>query len=300
MPNQDSLTELEAESIFVLREVLAQFKNPVLLFSGGKDSLTLLHLTKKAFAPDPFPFPVLHIDTGHNFSETLTFRDEVVNQLGITLIVRKVEDTIRAGKAQDETGPYPSRNRQQSVTLMDAMKEYGFDAAIGGARRDEEKARAKERFFSHRDATGAWNPRDQRAELWDLYNGHLVPGEQMRIFPLNNWTEKDIWRYLKHENITVPSLYFSHSRTCVKRDDGSWLPLSTHISPGPKDLLEDRVVRFRTVGDMTCTAPVFSEAKTIDEVIQEIASSPISERGSRADDKRSENAMEDRKKEGYF
>lgn len=296
----DALSLLEAEAIHVLREVAAQFKNPVLLFSGGKDSLCLLHLSLKAFRPDPFPYAVMHIDTGHNFPETLSFRDKIMAQIGEKLIVESVEETIKAGRAEEETGPYPSRNRQQARTLMDALKKHQFDGVIGGARRDEEKARAKERFFSHRNAQGAWDPRNQRPELWDLYNGHLRPGEQMRIFPLNNWTEKDVWKYLHRENIEVPSLYFSHTRKCVKRADGSWLPMSKFITPPSTDLIEEHVIRFRTVGDMTCTSPVFSTASTLDEIIHEITHSHVSERGSRADDQRSDNAMEERKREGYF
>lgn len=296
----DALTLLEAEAIHVLREVAAQFKNPVLLFSGGKDSLCLLHLSLKAFRPDSFPYAVMHIDTGHNFPETLAFRDKIMQEIGEKIIVEKVEDTIKAGRALEETGPYPSRNRQQAKTLMDAIQKHQFDGVIGGARRDEEKARAKERFFSHRNEKGAWDPRNQRPELWDFYNGHLKAREQMRIFPLNNWTEKDVWKYLKREKIEVPSLYFSHKRKCVKRADGSWLPLSEFINPPETDVIEEHVIRFRTVGDMTCTSPVFSTASTLDEIIEEITHSHVSERGSRADDQRSENAMEERKREGYF
>jgi sulfate adenylyltransferase subunit 2 len=296
----DALDRLEAQAIHVLRETAAQARNPVLLFSGGKDSLCLLHLTVKAFRPDPFPWPVLHIDTGHNFPETLTFRDEAMRRLGERLIVRRVEDTIKAGRAQDENGAYPSRNRQQARTLMDALSEFDFDFAIGGARRDEEKARAKERFFSLRSDQGAWDPTQQRPELWDLYNGKLPACGQIRVFPLNDWTEKDVWRYLRREGVAVPSLYFSHSRKCVRRADGTWLPHSTFIHPPPQDVIEERVVRFRTVGDMTCTSPVFSDAHDIDAVIAEIESSHVSERAGRADDRRSENAMEDRKREGYF
>ena len=296
----DALSLLEAEAIQVLREVAAQFKRPVLLFSGGKDSLCLIHLSLKAFRPGKFPYAVMHIDTGHNFPDTLTFRDQVMSQIGETIIVRKVEDTIKAGRASDESGAYPSRNRQQAQTLMDALKEFNFDAAIGGARRDEEKARAKERFFSHRNEKGSWDPRNQRPELWDLYNGHLLPGEQMRVFPLNNWTEKDVWRYLQREKIEVPSLYFTHQRKCVQKQDGTWLAHSEYITPPPEDKILDCQVRFRTVGDMTCTSPVFSTASNIDEILTEIAVSRVSERGTRADDQRSENAMEERKREGYF
>ncbi len=296
----DTLDILEAESVHVLREVAAQFKRPVLLFSGGKDSLVLLRLSEKAFRPGKFPYPVLHIDTGHNFEETLSFRDQTIERLSEQMIVRRVEDSIQAGRAQDETGPYPSRNRQQSVTLLDAIREFGFDAAIGGARRDEEKARAKERFFSYRNAQGGWEPHQQRPELWNLYNGRIHLGEQMRVFPLNNWTEFDVWSYIKRERLEIPSLYFSHQRTCVRRADGSWLPMSKHVTPPPGDLVETRTVRFRTVGDMTCTSPVFSQASSLDEIIEEIRTAEFSERGSRADDQRSETAMEDRKREGYF
>ncbi len=295
-----ALDQLEAESIYVLRECAARMAKPVLLFSGGKDSLVLLRLSEKAFRPASFPYPVLHIDTGHNFPETLEFRDQVMNRLGEKLIVRKVEDSIKRGRAIDEVGPYPSRNRIQSVTLLDTLTEFGFDAAIGGARRDEEKARAKERFFSHRDLKGAWNPSAQRPELWNLYNTKIFPGEQVRVFPLNNWTELDVWSYIQREKMEVPSLYFSHRRKCVRRADGSWLALSPYISPPAADLVEERQVRFRTVGDMTCTSPVPSVAHNLEEMIEEIKTSEISERGSRADDQRSESAMEERKKEGYF
>ncbi len=296
----DALSILEAEAIEVLREVHAQFKNPVLLFSGGKDSLCLLHLSLKAFRPDKFPYPILHIDTGHNFPETLVFRDQYIKKIQEKMIVRSVADSIAEGKAKDETGPYPSRNFLQTVTLLDALKEFSFDAAIGGARRDEEKARAKERFFSIRNISGGWNPRQQRPELWNFYNGHLASGEQMRIFPLSNWTEKDVWRYILREKIEVPSLYFSHLRSCVQKADGTWLPLSSHITPPATDKIIETTVRFRTVGDMTCTSPVFTDAKNVEEILEDIAVSKTSERGSRADDKRSENAMEDRKKMGYF
>lgn len=298
--NRTALDQLEAESIYVLRECAARLSRPVILFSGGKDSLVLLRLSEKAFRPGPFPYPILHIDTGHNFDETLLFRDQVVSRLGEKLIVRKVEDTIKKGRAKDETGAYPSRNRIQSVTLLDALQEFGFNAAIGGARRDEEKARAKERFFSHRDSKGVWNPSAQRPELWNLYNSEIFPGEQIRVFPLNNWTELDVWNYIRKEKMEVPSLYFSHQRKCVQRKDGSWLALSPYISPPDGDLTQECQVRFRTVGDMTCTSPVFSNASNLDEVICEIETSETSERGSRADDQRSESAMEERKREGYF
>lgn len=300
MKPESSLDYLENEAIYVLREARALFKNPFILFSGGKDSLCILHLAQKAFYPDPFAFPVLHIDTGHNFPEALIFRDKMISRLGADLYIRKVEDSIASGRADDEKGPYPSRNRQQAVTLLDAIKELKIDCAIGGARRDEEKARSKERFFSLRKTGGGWDPSDQRAELWDLYNHHLKEGENMRVFPLNNWTEKDVWRYIKREGLEVPSIYFSHRRLCVFRSSGACLPMSPYINPQIEDRIEEKVVRFRTVGDMTCTSPVFSDATNVDMILQEIANSRFSERGSRADDKFSDSAMEDRKKEGYF
>jgi len=295
-----ALDQLEAEAIHVLRETAAVFKKPVLLFSGGKDSLCLLHLSVKAFRPERFPYPVLHIDTGHNFPETIAFRDQLMKELGETLLVAKVADTIASGRAQEESGHYPSRNRQQARTLLDTLEAHGFDAAIGGARRDEEKARAKERFFSPRAFEGGWNPLDQRAELWNLYNPSLPAGGNMRVFPLNNWTELDVWRWLKREGVAIPSLYFAHERSIIARQDGTFLPASAFVHPPTSDKVSTRTVRFRTVGDMTCTAPVFSRATTVDEVIAEILQDKTSERGSRADDKRSENAMEDRKREGYF
>lgn len=294
------LDELEAESIYILREVAAQFEKPVLLFSGGKDSICLLKLSEKAFRPGRFPYPILHIDTGHNFEETLAFRDQAIAKLGEKLIVRSVEDSIRAGRAQDEAGPYPSRNRQQTVTLLDALKEFGFQAAIGGARRDEEKARAKERVFSFRNESGGWDPANQRPELWNIYNGKIRAGQNIRVFPLSNWTELDVWQYIDRERIDVPSLYFSHRRKIVHRHDGSALAVSPFIRPPAEDRIEDAVVRFRTVGDMTCTGPVFSNASTVAEIITEIRASRVTERGTRADDKTSDAAMEDRKKEGYF
>lgn len=296
----DALSILEAEAIEVLREVAAQFKKPVLLFSGGKDSLCLLHLSLKAFRPDSFPYSILHIDTGHNFPETITFRDLYIQKIQEKLIIRYVADSIAAGIVSEETGPYPSRNSQQTATLLSALKEFSFDAAIGGARRDEEKARSKERFFSIRNIHGGWEPRQQRPELWNYYNGHLAPGEQMRVFPLSNWTEKDVWRYISREKIEVPNLYFSHQRKCVKKSDGTWLPLSPFIQPPSTDTIIETLVRFRTVGDMTCTSPVFTTAHNIEDILSDIATSKTSERSSRADDKKSENAMEDRKRMGYF
>jgi len=292
--------ELESEAIEILREVRANFTKPVLLFSGGKDSLTLIHLLQQAVAPAPFPMPLLHIDTGHNFTETLAFRDRLAHQSGARLIVRKVEDSIVAGSAQDESGPYASRNRIQSITLMEAIREFGFDCLIGGARRDEEKARAKERIFSHRNAFGEWVPRDQRPELWTHYNTLLTPGEHMRVFPLSNWTELDVWQYIQHYQLEVPELYFSHERECVRVQGRALVANSPHIQPQAGDTVARMQVRFRTVGDMTCTAAFPSEARTIEDVIREITSARVSERGTRLDDLRSDTAMEDRKKEGYF
>jgi sulfate adenylyltransferase subunit 2 len=296
----NSLDLLEAEAIHVLRETAALFQKPVLLFSGGKDSLCLLHLSTKAFRPDAFPYPVLHIDTGHNFPEAIAFRDRIMGELGERLLVRHVADTIRLGRAEEATGAFPSRNRQQARTLLDTLQEEGFDAVIGGARRDEEKARAKEKFFSPRLSGGGWDPAQQQAELWKLYNPAISPGGNMRVFPLNNWTELDVWRWLERENVEVPSLYFSHSRQVVQRPDGTWLPLSEHVHPAADARIETWQLRFRTVGDMTCTSPLKSSAATVREVIAELESSTQSERGSRADDKTSEAAMEDRKREGYF
>lgn len=296
----NSLDLLEAEAIHVLRETAALFRNPVLLFSGGKDSLCLLHLSAKAFRPDAFPYPVLHIDTGHNFPEAIAFRDKIMGDLGERLIVRHVAETIRLGRAEEATGSFPSRNRQQARTLLDALEEDGFDAVIGGARRDEEKARAKEKFFSPRLPRGGWDPGQQQAELWNLYNPAISPGGNMRVFPLNNWTELDVWRWLERENVEVPSLYFSHQRQVVQRPDGTWLPMSNYVRPDADARIETWQLRFRTVGDMTCTSPLKSTARTIREVISELEISTQSERGSRADDKTSDAAMEDRKREGYF
>jgi len=293
------LRRLEAEAVFVLREAAAQFERAVLLYSGGKDSICLLHLARKAFRPAPMPFAVLHIDTGHNFPETLEYRDQAMRDLGIDLLVRTVQDSIDRGRVREEPGPAPSRNGLQSVTLLDAIREFRFDAAIGGGRRDEEKARAKERIFSHRDRFGQWDPRSQRPELWNLLNGRQHPGEQFRVFPLSNWTELDVWRYLAQENVPLPSLYFAHERDVVDRD-GVLLAASPHIAIGPDESVERRTVRFRTIGDMTCTGATLSNARTIDEVILEIAASRRAERGGRADDRRTDAAMEDRKRAGYF
>lgn len=293
------LRKLEAEAIFVIREVAAQFENPVLLFSGGKDSIVLTHLARKAFWPAKIPFPLMHIDTGHNFKETIEFRDKLVNKIGVKLIVKYVQETIDKGKAVDEKGPYASRNYIQTITLLDAIEELKIDAAIGGARRDEEKARAKERIFSHRDEFGQWEPKNQRPELWNLYNGRKKIGEHFRVFPISNWTEMDVWQYILMEEIEIPKLYFSHKRKVVYRD-GIYLPMSPYLTLLKNEKVEIKTVRFRTIGDMTCTGATLSTAKTIKEIINEVAASRITERGGRADDKRSETAMEDRKKEGYF
>jgi len=293
------LKQLESEAIFVMREVAAQFDRPVLMFSGGKDSIVMVHLARKAFHPGKIPFPLLHVDTGHNFPETLAFRDKLIESLGVELIVRYVQDSIDSGRVQEETGPDASRNALQTVTLLDALAEFKFEAAIGGARRDEEKARAKERFFSHRDAFGQWNPKNQRPELWNLYNGRKAPGEHFRVFPISNWTELDIWQYIQEQNIELPSLYFSHRRKVVNRD-GVLLAVSEVVQPRPGETVEEKVIRFRTIGDMTCTGAVESPAATIGDIVAEVASARVTERGARADDKRSEAAMEDRKRQGYF
>ncbi|MBN8734234.1 MAG: sulfate adenylyltransferase subunit CysD, partial [Acidobacteria bacterium] len=293
------LAALEAESIHMIREVAAEFERPALMFSGGKDSIVLAHLARKAFAPGRVPFPLLHIDTGHNFPETLTFRDRFVRELPAQLIVRSVEDSIRSGRVEEKPGSPSGRNPLQSVTLLDAIREFQFDAALGGARRDEEKARAKERCFSLRDRFGAWEPRNQRPELWNLYNSRRDPGEHFRVFPLSNWTETDIWVYLRREALPLPSLYFSHLRPCVRRGP-LVLAHSEYLTPQPGDHLETLNVRFRTVGDMTCTGAVRSEANSLEEIILELGATRASERGARADDQRSESSMEDRKREGYF
>jgi len=293
------LKQLESEAIYVIREVAAQFERPVLLFSGGKDSITMAHLARKAFYPAKIPFPLLHIDTGHNFPETITFRDRYIAQIGARLIVRYVQDSIDQGRVVEETGPYASRNGLQTVTLLDGLAEFKFEAALGGARRDEEKARAKERFFSHRDAFGQWNPKNQRPELWNLYNGQKRQNESFRVFPISNWTELDVWMYAHSENMALPSLYFAHEREVINRD-GVLLGASEIVSPVGDEKIEKRIVRFRTIGDMTCTGAVESSASSLDDIIDEVASARVTERGARADDKRSEAAMEDRKKQGYF
>lgn len=294
------LNVLEGEAIYIFREVIGQFSNPVILFSGGKDSTVLLHLALKAFFPLPLPMPVLHIDTGHNFEEVLQFRDDLVKKNNIDLIVRHVSNTIAAKGIKDVTGKFPSRNALQSHTLLDAIKEFGFDACIGGGRRDEEKARAKERIFSVRDITGAWQPYHQRPELWNLYNGMIHNGENVRVFPISNWSELDVWQYIKRENISLPILYFAHQRQCIKFN-GKIISISDFIRIDNNDVIEEISVRYRTVGDMTCTAAIESTAATVDEIIAEIINTDISERGqTRMDDNFSDAAMEDRKMSGYF
>ena len=293
------IKQLEAESIFLIREAVAQFENPVLLFSGGKDSIVLTHLARKAFWPAKFPFPMLHVDTGHNFNETIEFRDYLAQKIGARLIIRTVQDSIDQGLAQEEKGPNPSRNGLQTVTLLSAIEEFRFDAAFGGARRDEEKARAKERFFSHRDEFSQWDPKNQRPELWHLYNGRKNPGEHFRVFPLSNWTELDIWQYIASENLELPSIYFSHQREIVNRN-GVLLAKSEFITLLKNEAYEEKTIRFRTVGDMSCTGAVESPASNLDEIISEVAAARVTERAARADDQRSEAAMEDRKKQGYF
>ncbi|HMP68197.1 MAG TPA: sulfate adenylyltransferase subunit CysD [Pirellulaceae bacterium] len=292
------LQALEAESIHIMREVAAEFERPVLLFSGGKDSICMLRIAEKAFRPAKFPFPLMHIDTGHNFPELIDFRDKRAAELGERLIVRTVEDAIRNGIARETPGE-SSRNRLQTPTLLAAIEEFKFDCALGGARRDEEKARAKERVFSFRDAFGQWDPKNQRPELWNLYNAKINPGEHMRVFPLSNWTELDIWQYIERENLEIPSIYFTHQREVVRRD-GQWLPVSHLLQKKEKEVSHHLNVRVRTIGDISCTGCVESVAVTISDIITEIAAARVTERGSRADDKRSETAMEDRKREGYF
>ena len=297
--NLTHLAQLEHEAIFVMREVAAQFERPALLFSGGKDSIVMVRLAQKAFAPAKIPFPLVHIDTGHNFDETITFRDWLAKETGSRLVVRYVADSIKAGRCQEEKGPNPSRNGLQTVTLLDTIEEFKFDACLGGARRDEEKARAKERFFSHRDEFGQWDPKNQRPELWNLFNGRKNVGEHFRVFPLSNWTEMDVWQYIARENLAIPSIYFTHEREIVNRN-GVLLAKSPYITLLDGEKYETRRVRYRTVGDSTCTGAVESEAADMAAIIQEVASARQTERGTRADDKRSETAMEDRKKAGYF
>lgn len=291
---------LENEAIHILREVVAQFEKPVLLFSGGKDSITLVRLAQKAFFPAKIPFPLMHIDTGHNFPETIDFRDRLVKELGLELIVRYVQDTINAGKVKEESGRYASRNMLQTETLLDAIEEFGFDACIGGARRDEEKARAKERIFSVRNDFGQWDEKNQRPEVFDMLNGRIDLGQHVRVFPISNWTELDVWTYIEKEKMEIPSIYFAHVRPTFIRDGLIWSANDAVVHRDEHESVEERVVRFRTVGDMSCTAAVISEANDISTVVKEIRVSSLSERGARIDDKRSEAAMEKRKQLGYF
>lgn len=294
----DHLQYLETEAVHIMREVAAEFERPCLMFSGGKDSICLLRLAEKAFRPSDIPMPFLNVDTGHHFPELNDFRDRRAAQLGGRLIVRKVEDAIKAGIAVPTPGEI-SRNRLQIPTLLASIEEFRFDCAIGGARRDEEKARAKERFFSFRDAFGQWDPKNQRPEIWNLFNARVNPGEHMRVFPLSNWTEMDVWEYIKREKLEVPTIYFSHKRQCVRRH-GQWLPVTDILPPKSKEEVKDLIVRVRTIGDIISTGLVESPANTVDDIIAEIAAARVTERGSRADDKASEAAMEDRKKQGYF
>lgn len=293
------MKELESEAIFVIREVVAQFENPALLFSGGKDSITLAYLSRKAFYPAKIPFPLVHIDTGHNFPETMEYRDWLMKELGVRLVVGSVQESIDKGRVQEERGYNASRNALQIVTLLDTIEKNKFDACMGGARRDEEKARAKERFFSHRDEFGQWDPKNQRPELWNLFNGRKHVGEHFRVFPISNWTEMDVWQYILSENIPIPTLYFAHEREVINRD-GVLLSTSPYLKLKPGEVPEKKKVRFRTCGDMPITGAVESEADTLEKIISEIAASRKTERGTRNDDKRSETAMEDRKKSGYF
>ena len=300
MSSTVNINPLENEAIYIIREVAAQFEKPVLLFSGGKDSITLVRLAQKAFYPAKIPFPLMHIDTGHNFPETIEFRDNLVKELGLDLIVRNVQDSIDQGKVKEEYGKYASRNYLQTTTLLDAIEEFGFDACIGGARRDEEKARAKERIFSVRDDFGQWDEKNQRPELFDMLNGEIELGQNVRVFPISNWTELDVWSYIEKEDIDIPSIYFAHTRPTFIRDGLIWSSNDDVVYREEDELVEDRLVRFRTVGDMSCTAAVLSSATDISSVVQEIRESSISERGARIDDKRSEAAMEKRKQQGYF
>jgi len=293
------LDELESEAVFVFREVWAQFQNPVILFSGGKDSIVLVHLAKKAFYPSKIPFPLMHIDTGHNFPETMKFRDDLVEELGVQLMVGSVQEAIDNKRVVEEKGKNATRNTLQITTLLDALESNQVDCAIGGGRRDEEKARAKERFFSHRDDFGQWTPKNQRPELWSLYNGRMHQGENFRVFPISNWTEMDIWNYIKRENIEIPSLYFAHNRDVVFRN-GSWIPVSEFLMIQKNEEIVNKKIRFRTLGDITITGGVESNADTLEKIVEEVSALRETERGNRADDKRSESAMEDRKKQGYF
>ena len=293
------LEELESEAIFVIREIAAQFQHPVILFSGGKDSIVVTHLAKKAFFPAKIPFELMHIDTGHNFPETLQFRDQLVKDLDVQLIVGSVQNSIEKGRVREEKGKNASRNVLQTTTLLDTIEEHKIDCAIGGGRRDEEKARAKERFFSHRDDFGQWDPKNQRPELWNLFNGKHFEGEHFRVFPISNWTEMDIWNYIKQENIAIPSLYFAHDREVIWRNN-SWIPNSEFIQLDENEVIETKKIRFRTLGDITITGGIESTADTLDLIVAEVSAMRQTERGNRADDKRSETSMEDRKRDGYF
>ena len=297
--NLKHLKELESEAIYVVREVASQFENPVLLFSGGKDSIVCAHIARKAFYPAKIPFPLMHVDTGHNFPETIEFRDKFIKEIGTNLIVASVQDSIDQGRVVEEKGINASRNGLQTTTLLDAIEEHKFDAAMGGARRDEEKARAKERFFSHRDEFGQWDPKNQRPELWNIFNGMKQFGENFRVFPISNWTEMDVWQYVLAEGIELPPLYFAHEREVFSRD-GVLMSTSDFIEQKEEEKNMKATVRFRTIGDMTCTGAVSSEADTLEKIIEEVAATRTTERGTRSDDKRSEAAMEDRKKQGYF
>lgn len=299
MSRQTHVRQLESESIFVIREAAAQFERPILLFSGGKDSILMVHLARKSFAPARIPFTLVHIDTGHNFPETIEFRDRLIEEMGVRLHIGSVQASIDAGRVREEEGPNPSRNGLQTVTLLDTLTELKADVALGGGRRDEERARAKERFFSYRDRFGQWDPKKQRPELWNLFNGRRNPGEHFRVFPISNWTEIDVWQYIASEGIRLPSLYFSHLRKMVERD-GVLLAESEFNQLLPGEAWEERAVRFRTIGDATCTGATESTAVTLEEVIAEVAAARVTERGGRSDDRRSEAAMEDRKKLGYF
>jgi sulfate adenylyltransferase subunit 2 len=293
------LQELESEAIYIIREVVAQFDRPAILFSGGKDSIVVTHLAKKAFWPAKIPMPLIHIDTGHNFPETMEFRDKLVENLGVQLIVGSVQESINKGRAVEESGINASRNELQIVTLLDTIESNKIDAAIGGARRDEEKARAKERFFSHRDEFGQWDPKNQRPELWNIFNGRKRMGEHFRVFPISNWTEMDIWNYILQENIAIPSLYFAHQRNAVYRDN-TWLPASEFLQLREGETIENKLMRFRTLGDITITGGIESGADTLEKIVAEVSATRSTERGNRSDDKRSDTSMEDRKKQGYF
>ncbi|HCK04974.1 MAG TPA: sulfate adenylyltransferase subunit CysD [Flavobacteriaceae bacterium] len=293
------LDELESEAIYILREVWAQFERPVILFSGGKDSILVTHLAQKAFYPAKIPFALMHVDTGHNFPETIAFRDDLIKKLGAELIVGSVQESIDTGRVAEERGKNATRNALQITTLLDAIEEHKVDCAIGGGRRDEEKARAKERFFSHRDDFGQWDPKNQRPELWNLLNGRHFEGEHFRAFPISNWTEMDVWNYILRENIDIPSLYLAHEREVVWRQD-SWIPMSEHLILEGNEKVETKKIRFRTLGDITITGGIESEADTLEKIVQEVAAMKQTERGNRSDDKRSETAMEDRKRQGYF